>query len=40
MEDQNTPVVIDNGTGSIKAGLSGEDSPSHIIPSVIGIPKH
>lgn len=40
MEEHNTPVVIDNGTGYIKAGLAGEDAPSHCIPSLIGRPKH
>ncbi len=29
-------VVIDNGTGTIKAGLGGEDEPSCIFDSVIG----
>jgi len=32
-------VVIDNGTGMIKAGISGEDAPRVIFPSVIGKPK-
>ena len=33
------PVVIDNGSGSCKAGLSGEDAPRIEFPSVVGKPK-
>lgn len=29
-------IVIDNGTGFIKAGFSGQDLPRMIIPNVIG----
>mmetsp|Transcript_17243 Transcript_17243/g.55360 ORF Transcript_17243/g.55360 Transcript_17243/m.55360 type:complete len:394 (+) Transcript_17243:3-1184(+) len=29
-------VVIDNGTGSIKAGFSGEDAPRAVFPTVVG----
>ena len=29
-------VVIDNGTGFIKAGFSGQDLPRLIIPTVVG----
>eukprot|EP00300_Choanocystis_sp_HF-7_P036384 c5222_g1_i1.p1 GENE.c5222_g1_i1~~c5222_g1_i1.p1 ORF type:complete len:411 (-),score=84.54 c5222_g1_i1:147-1304(-) len=31
-------VVIDNGTGSIKAGFAGDDAPKLVFPSVIGFP--
>jgi actin-related protein len=37
-EDQQT-VVIDNGSGVVKAGFSGEDAPRAIFPSIIGRPK-
>lgn len=30
-------IVIDNGTGYIKAGYSGEDAPKIIIPTVVSI---
>jgi actin-related protein len=33
-------LVIDNGSGLIKAGLAGEDRPSEIFPSFVGRPKH
>jgi len=34
-----TIVVIDNGTGLIKAGLAGDDAPRSIFPTVVGKPK-
>ena len=34
--DQEEFVVIDNGTGYIKAGLSGQDLPRIIMPTVMG----
>lgn len=33
-------LVIDNGSGVMKAGLAGEDSPSLIFPSFVGRAKH
>ncbi|EIM19374.1 actin-related protein [Wallemia mellicola CBS 633.66] len=36
----NAPVVIDNGSGTIKAGFAGEDHPSCFFPSHVGRPKH
>jgi centractin len=27
------PIVIDNGSGTIKAGFAGEDKPKLIFPS-------
>lgn len=36
----NQPVVIDNGTGNIKAGFAGEEAPKCVFPSFIGRPKH
>ena len=32
-------VVIDNGSGFMKAGLAGEDAPRSQFPSVVGKPK-
>lgn len=34
------PVVIDNGSGVIKAGLSGEEKPKLIFNNYVGRPKH
>ncbi|KAK3640334.1 Centractin [Elasticomyces elasticus] len=36
----NTPIVIDNGSGTIRAGYAGEDTPKSIFPSYVGRPKH
>ncbi|ODQ54918.1 actin-2 [Saitoella complicata NRRL Y-17804] len=36
----NQPVVIDNGSGVIKAGFAGEDQPKCFFPSYVGRPKH
>ena len=37
---QNRPVVIDNGTGILKAGFAGSDRPKSVFPSFVGRPKH
>eukprot|EP00300_Choanocystis_sp_HF-7_P017006 c19609_g1_i1.p1 GENE.c19609_g1_i1~~c19609_g1_i1.p1 ORF type:complete len:483 (-),score=109.84 c19609_g1_i1:92-1540(-) len=34
------PVVIDSGSGFIKAGFAGAPTPKAIFPSIIGRPKH
>ncbi|XP_065071989.1 alpha-centractin [Rhopilema esculentum] len=36
----NQPVVIDNGSGVIKAGFAGDQVPKCNFPSFIGRPKH
>jgi centractin len=36
----NQPVVIDNGTGLMKAGFAGEESVKCTFPSYVGRPKH
>ena len=36
----NQPVVIDNGTGILKAGFAGETTPKCVFPCFIGRPKH
>jgi len=32
-------IVIDNGSGVIKAGVSGEQKPSVKFPSIVGVPR-
>jgi actin len=32
-------IVIDNGSGLIKAGFAGEDGPQYVFPTVVGCPK-
>ena len=36
----NQPIVIDNGTGILKAGFAGGDQPKCVFPSYVGRPKH
>ena len=38
--DENSIVIIDNGSGMIKAGLAGEEGPSATFPSIVGRPKN
>ncbi|SCW03520.1 LAFE_0G12288g1_1 [Lachancea fermentati] len=44
MSDQtelyNQPIVLDNGSGIIKAGFSGEDKPKCFEYSIVGTPKY
>lgn len=40
LEDLNPPIVIDNGSGAIKAGIAGRERPKIVIPACIGDPKH
>ena len=35
-EDEVTPIVIDNGSGMVKAGFAGDDAPRAVFPSVTG----
>lgn len=36
MESTNQPIVIDNGTGMLKAGFAGSDRPSCYFPAYVG----
>ena len=36
----NIPLVLDNGSGTIRAGFAGSESPSCVFPSYVGRPKH
>ena len=40
MSEETPALVIDNGSGVVKAGFSGEDAPRAIFPSIIGRPKN
>ncbi len=37
---ENSPIIIDNGSFTIKAGFLGQDVPQALIPNMIGYPKH
>ena len=39
MTDENEPLVIDIGTGHLKAGFCYDDAPKHLVPMVLGKPK-
>ena len=39
-ENDTPPIVIDCGSGMIKAGFAGDDNPRCAFPSVVGVPKH
>ncbi len=38
--DEIQSVVVDNGSGCIKAGFAGDDAPRSVFPSIVGRPKH
>ena len=33
-------LVIDNGSGTCKAGFAGDDAPRAVFPSIVGHPRH
>ena len=33
-------IVIDNGSGMVKAGFAGEEAPRCVFPAMVGRPKH
>jgi len=39
-KEGDTAIVIDNGSGNMKAGLAGDDAPRAIFPAVVGVPKY
>jgi actin beta/gamma 1 len=39
-EESSTAVVLDNGSGMMKAGFAGDDAPRAVFPSIVGRPKH
>ena len=32
-------LVVDNGSGMVKAGYAGDDAPRCVFPSIVGVPK-
>lgn len=36
----NVPVVLDNGSGTTRAGFAGQEAPKCFFPSYVGRPKH
>merc|ERR1712048_698632 len=39
MSEENQAVIIDCGSGYIKTGYGGDDTPRSVFPNVVGIPK-
>ena len=35
-EGESLSVIIDNGSGMVKAGISGEELPRVVFPSIVG----
>jgi len=33
-------LVLDNGSGTVKAGFAGDDAPRAVFPSLVGRPRH
>ncbi|XP_037606562.1 uncharacterized protein LOC119476946 [Sebastes umbrosus] len=40
MSDFKTPIVLDTGSGLMKAGFADQDLPNIIFPTIIGMPKY
>jgi len=40
MEDEVAGLVVDNGSGMVKAGFAGDDAPRAVFPSIVGRPRH
>eukprot|EP01084_Bolivina_argentea_P038669 71509_1 len=40
IEEETRSIVIDNGSGFMKAGFSGCDAPCAVFPSFVGRPRH
>lgn len=39
-DESTKTVIIDNGSGMVKAGFSGEEAPRDVFPSVVGRPRN
>jgi len=40
MNEESTALVVDNGSGMVKAGFAGDDAPKAVFPSIVGRPRH
>jgi actin-related protein len=40
MEEEVQALVVDNGSGMVKAGFAGDDAPRAVFPSIVGRPRH
>jgi actin-related protein len=39
-EQDSAALVVDNGSGMVKAGFAGDDAPRAVFPSIVGRPRH
>jgi len=39
VEEESEPIVIDLGSGTLKAGFASDDAPKCIFPMIIGKPR-
>lgn len=39
MDDSTPTLIVDNGSGTMKFGVAGDDAPKSSFPTVIGRPK-
>ena len=39
-DDNLAALVVDNGSGMLKAGFTGENAPIAVFPSIVGSPLH
>jgi len=39
-DEEAQPLVVDNGSGMVKAGFAGDDAPRAVFPSIVGRPRH
>jgi actin-related protein len=40
MEGEISALVIDNGSGMVKAGFAGDDAPRAVFPTIVGRPRN
>jgi actin beta/gamma 1 len=40
MDEDAAALVVDNGSGMVKAGFAGDDAPRAVFPSIVGRPRH
>jgi len=40
MSEEVQAIVVDNGSGMVKAGFAGDDAPRAVFPSIVGRPRH
>lgn len=38
-DSDQVPLVVDNGSFTIKAGFAGDSEPTSVIPTIVGKPK-